>query len=144
MGYVHIEISIPLLLYHPTRWRDTTCNNPIALPLHSLTVSFTQSQRLFYNATIQYTTLLQCFLFIGELPWENTMGHPKPWVHKLLANKDPKIFFGVVPLNPYRGPTGPHTLQLGWVYSKTGVQTWLNNNIFESWRSVSTTNTWVS
>ena len=27
-----------------------------------------------YNATIPYKAVLQCFPFIGELPWENTMG----------------------------------------------------------------------
>ena len=48
-----------------------------ALPLHSLTVSLTQSQRLFYNATIQYTIVLQCLIFIKGMPWENTTGFPK-------------------------------------------------------------------
>ena len=37
MGYVHIEIVGPLLLYHPTKRRDTTHNTSAALPLHSLT-----------------------------------------------------------------------------------------------------------
>ena len=35
MGYVHTEIFIPLLLYHPTKLRDTTYNNPATLPLRS-------------------------------------------------------------------------------------------------------------
>ena len=47
-----------------------------------------------YIATIPYIAVLQCFPFIGELPWENTMGHPIPWVHNTLANKHPKFSFG--------------------------------------------------
>ena len=81
-----------------------------------------------YNATIQYTTILQWFPFIGELPWENTTGHPIPWVWKQLANKHPKNFFrGISP-------------QLGWLYSKNGVPTQMNNNISESRRLGSKTN----
>ena len=121
-----------LLLYRPTKWRDTTYNKRNALPLHSLMVSLIESQILFYNGTIQY--ILQFFCFIGELPWENTTGHPIPCTHKLLANKYPKK-------NSFGGqwPTGPRTPMIGWVYSKTGVQTWVNNNIFESIRSRSIT-----
>ena len=59
---------------------------PTINPLHFL---FTPSQSLshnhrdhFYNATIQYTTLLQCLPFIKGIPWENTTGFPKPWAHK--------------------------------------------------------------
>ena len=109
--------------------------------------------RLFYNATIQYIAVLQCFYFIGELPWENTTGHPIPWAHKLLANKHPKKFLsGALPPNPCRGPSrgngplrtlaggtmSPRTPLLGQVYNKTGVQTWLNNNISKSGRIAST------
>ena len=48
---------------------------------HRLHFLFTFSQFLshnhidhFYNATIQYTTLLEFLSFIEGLPWENTMG----------------------------------------------------------------------
>ena len=89
---------------------DTTYNNPAALPIHTLTFSLTQSHRLFYNATIQYIAILQCFDFIGELPWENTTGHPIPWVHKLLAKKHPKKFLsGASPLDPRGGMMSPRT-----------------------------------
>ena len=59
---------------------------PRCIPLHSLTVSLTQSYRLFYNATIQYTIVLQFLPFIKGMPWENTMAFPKP-----LARKSPII-----------------------------------------------------
>ena len=99
------QLSVLLLLYRPIKWRDTTCNNPTALPLHSLIVSLTQSQRLFYNATIQYIVVLQCFPFIGELPWENTTGHPIQRVHKMLENKHPKnLFRGCFPRILTKGP----------------------------------------
>ena len=91
MGYVHTEIASLLLLYHPTKLRDTACNTLVSLPVHSLIISLTQSHRSFYNATIQYTTILQCFPFIEKLPWYNTTGHPIPWAHKLLANKNPQM-----------------------------------------------------
>ena len=64
---------------------------------HSLSPTVTD---IFYNATIQYTVILQCFPLIGELKWENTTSHPIPWVQKLLANKHPKISFGDVSLAP--------------------------------------------
>ena len=141
MGYVHTEIANPLLLNHPTKWRDTTCSNNAALPLHTITFSLTQSQRLFYNDTIQYTTILQCFPFIGELPWENTTGHPIPWDHKLLANKYPKkILSGASAADPYEGTMSPRNALLGQVYSKIGLQTWMHNNISEWESSGSSTN----
>ena len=93
-----------LLLYYPIKWRDTTCNKPASLPLHSLTVFITSSQRPFYNSTIQYIGVLQGFPFIGELPWENNMGHPITWYYKLLSNKNPpkKYFRGFTPEPPLR------------------------------------------
>ena len=74
--------------------------NLATLPLHSLTVSLTQSHRFFFNTITQCTTILQCFPFIGKLPWENTIGHPIPWACKLLANKHPKKFFQDLPPKP--------------------------------------------
>ena len=75
--------------YCPEIWRDTTCSKPAALPLHTLIVSLTQSLRLFtmiqYN-TIPYTSVLQCFSYIGKILWL-TQYHGSA---KLLANKHPK------------------------------------------------------
>ena len=60
------------------------------------------------------------------------MGHPIPWARKLLANKHPKKnIAGALPLGPHGGTLSPRTPLLGRVYSKTGVQTQLNNNIYE-------------
>ena len=153
-------ISSPLLLYHSSKWRDTNCNNPATLPLHSLTVSLTQSHRLFFNATIQYTTILQSFPFVGELPWEDTTSHPIPWVRKPLANKHhTKFFWGASPSNPLSWGRFPRThvggsfaarqplgdcwsshQTLGWLYNKTWAQTWLNNVILKYGISCSITN----
>ena len=102
MSYIHTEIVSPLLLHYQSKWRDTTYSNSIALPLHFLTVSLTESQRLSYNATIQYTSVLELFPFIRDLPWENTLSHPIPWVCKLLANKNIKNFsWGILPRTPF-------------------------------------------
>ena len=58
---------------------------------------------------------IQHFPFIMELPWENTMG----------------------PHGPQQGDDVPPTSPLlGRVYSKIGVQTWLNNNIYKYGRSI--------
>ena len=46
---------------------------------HSLSLTITYH---FYNAIIQYTTILQWIPFINGIPWENTMGFSKPWVYK--------------------------------------------------------------
>ena len=48
---------------------------------HILSHTITKIVLQCYN-TIQYTTILQCFPFIGELPWENTTGHSIPWARK--------------------------------------------------------------
>ena len=92
---------------------------------HNLSHAIT---KIVYNATIQYTTILQWFHFTQKSPWENTMGHPIPWVCKLLAKKYPKNFFQGL---------HPQTPQLGRVYSKTSVQTQLNNSISKYGRSSS-------
>ena len=104
----------------------------------------------FHNYTIKYKIVLQFLPLIGELPWENTTGHPIQRARKLLANKHPKNLFQVnCPQTPVEDPLGsepprgtmsPCTPMLGISYSKTGVQTWLNNNISESGRSSFTTN----
>ena len=132
---------VVLLLYRPIKWRDTTYNKPHCTSCsHSQSLSHTITE-IVYNATIQYTIILQYFLFIGEIPWENTMCHPIPWVRKLLANKHPKKFpSGASPSNLHCRPAGLRTPQLGWVYSKPRVQIQLNNNISGSKRSGSTTN----
>ena len=71
-----------------------------ATPLHflfALSQSLSHNHRdCFYNATIQYTFVLQCFPFTEELPWENTTSNLIPWDHKMLANKHP-------PKNSFRG-----------------------------------------
>ena len=106
--------------YCPERWRDTTYNNTIALPLHALTASLTQSHRLF---TIQYPThpYYNSFLlygkYHGKILWL-TQYHGSA---KLLANKHPK-----------------HKV-VECVYSTPRVQTWLND-IYEYGRLGSTTN----
>ena len=97
---------------------------PTTLPLHSLTVSLTQSRRMFYNVTIQYTTILQCFPFIRELPWENNTGHPISWAHKLLDNKHPKKYHSrASPPNPRKGTMSPCwdecTVTLGYKHGQT-------------------------
>ena len=89
-----------------------------ALPLHALTVSLTQSKRLFtmlqYN-TIPYPAVLQCFYFIGEIPWENTTVNPIPWVRKIVGQQTyQNILLGATPPNPKVGEQ---------VYSTPGVQT---------------------
>ena len=117
-SYVHKEISSPFISIQKYEGIQ-----PIATPLHFL---FTLSQYLSHNHidclqynTIPYTTVLQCLSFIGEIPWENTTVNPIPWVYKNVGQKTSKTHVRV--------------------YSKPGVQTWLNN-IFESGRSGSTTN----
>ena len=72
---------------------------PAANPLHFL---FTLSQSLSHNHieflqynTIPYIAILQCFSFIGEIPWENTTVNPIPWVRKTVGQQTyQKIFFG--------------------------------------------------
>ena len=115
--------------YSPERWRDTTCNKTATLPLHTLIVSLTQSQILFkmlQHNTIPYTTILQCFSFIGEIPWENTMVNPMRWVQK---NVGQQYHGSTIPwvLNPlFRGASSNPKVGER-VYSKAGVQTQLNN-----------------
>ena len=104
------QINCQSFYYSPKISRVTTCIKIVALPLHALSVSLTQSQRLFtmlqYN-TIPYIVVLQCFSFIGEIPWENTMGHPIPWVHKNVGQHTSQKFSSRdSPSKPYRGPTG--------------------------------------
>ena len=126
MGYIHKDEGI-----QPKRWRDTTYNKTVALPLHALIVSPTQSQRLF---TIQNNTIhshVTMLSFIGEIPWENTTVNPIPWVHITVGqHTSPKNSQGLHPRTPKKGE---------WLYSIPGVQTQLNN-IFGYGISGSTTN----
>ena len=104
---------------------------------YSLSHTITEIVLQWYNTINNSITILS---FYRGIIMGNTTGHPIPWVCKLLSNKHPKNFFWWIL---------PHTPQLGWVYGKNGVQTQLNNNIFESGRSGSTTNnlcmskTWI-
>ena len=103
--------KLPILYYYTIQQNEGI--QPTTTLLHflfTLSQPLTQSHRLFYNATIQYTTVLQCFPFIRELPWENTTDHPIPWVCKLLVNKHPKFSFEGFPLEPsFSGVLPPNT-----------------------------------
>ena len=64
-------------------------NQGIQLEATQLHFLFTLSQSIshnhkdrFYNVTIQYIDILQCFTFIKGVPWESTTGFPKPWAYK--------------------------------------------------------------
>ena len=135
--------KFPILYYYIIQQNEGIQHT--TTPLHfffTLTASLRQSQRFFYDSTIQYTVALECFPSIGKLPWENSMGHPIQWVSKLLPNKHPKnLFQGLLPRSPFLRAPSSRTPLLGRVYNKTMVQTQLNNNIFESGRSCSTTKT---
>ena len=68
--------KLPVLYYYTIQENEGI--QPTTTLLH---VIFTLLQSLshnhkdcFYNATIQCIVVLQCFPFIGELPWKNTMG----------------------------------------------------------------------
>ena len=117
------HINCQSFYYCLERWRDTTYSNTVALPLHALTVSLTQSQRLF---TIKNNTIhsrVTILSFIGEIPWENNTVNPIPWVRKAVGQHS-------FPVTPRQGE---------WVYNTPGLQTQLNN-ISGSGRSGSTTN----
>ena len=82
MGDAHIEIASHL--YYIVQQ-----NEVIQPATHPLYFMFTISQYLshnhrdlFYNATIQYTTILQIIPFIKGISWKNTTGFPKPWARK--------------------------------------------------------------
>ena len=110
---------------------------------HSLSHTIT---KIVYNDTIQYNTIqysfiLQCFSFIGEIPWENTTVNSIPWVRKTVGQQTSQIFLSrASPLNPRISGSFPLNPKVGeQVYSKPGVKTHLNN-ISGSGRSGSTIN----
>ena len=113
MGYVHKEISNPFITVQKDEGIQLAAISLHFLFMLSQSLSHNHRDYLQYN-TIQYPYLavLQCFYFIGEIPWENTTVNPIPWVHKTIGER---------------------------VYSTLGVQTRLNN-ISGSGRSGSTTN----
>ena len=77
MGYANKEIASSFIAVQ----KDEGIQ-PVAKPLHFL---FTVSQSLFQYNTIPYTVVLQCFKFIGEKPWKNTMVNPIPRVRKTVG-----------------------------------------------------------
>ena len=90
MGYVHKEIASPFI----TIQKDEGIQ-PATILLHFL---FTLSQSLSHNHidylqynTIPYAVVLQCFYFIGEIPWENTTGNPIPWVRKTVGQQTVRL-----------------------------------------------------
>ena len=77
MGYIQKEIANPFI----TVQKDEGIH-PAAKPVHFL---FTLSQSLFQYKTIPYIVMSPMLSFIGEIPWENTMVNPIPWVRKTVG-----------------------------------------------------------
>ena len=77
MGYVHKEISNPFITVQKDEGIQLA-----AKPLHFL---FTLSQSLFQYKIIQIHSCVTMLSFIAEIPWENTMVNPIPWVRKTVG-----------------------------------------------------------
>ena len=90
MGYVHIKIASPLILYCSAKWRDTTYKNPNVLPLlsHNLSHTITKIILQWYNTINNSITILSFYKGI-------TMGKDHGPINCWLTNIPEISFEGV-------------------------------------------------